>query len=727
MAKSLREGEIEELKTRADIQSIVSGYVNLKRAGKNYSGLCPFHKEKTPSFSVDSQKQRYHCFGCGEGGDVIAFIMKIENLDFVEAAEFLAKKVNYNLQYLFTETHEVVEKRSRLVELNELAKKYYNYVLLNSKIAEKALQYLIDRGFAKETLAKYEVGYSVEKWDYFSNFAKKRGFKSKELIDTGLSIQSTRGALDVYDRFRGRIMFPIKDLVGKTVGFGGRVLGANYTGGAAVSNARAAVRSEDGVNNPGSGASTPGGVAANIAAGVSNNAGDAAANDAGAAANYTSNKPAGSSYNTAPPAIYRRLQQPDRAVNSMPAAKYINTPETKIYSKSRIIYGLFDAKNNIVENDEVLIVEGYTDVIALYQEGIKNAVASCGTALTSEQIEIIVRFTKNIVLVFDSDAAGINASLKGIDRLKEYNDKLDLYNENNINMRVAVFEAGSDPADYVIKNGHEEFLARIKKAANIIDFTIGMILKKYDISNINGKLRATDELMGFISSLTSKIVQEECIKKISEKLNLRETLLIEQLIKKTKESMQKTHFADTGTNDRIAALPARNIEIEALKVLVNGVGETLKDLMYIGPQYFKYEDTRKIYELIRKEDENEAAAGTVLNFPLEISSNKLEGEQLKKLYNLIVFSPLSYTDYNLASREIYCNLKKIYIADRIEETRNLLKKLENYNREINKNLDQLPVSAELLLTKEKVDNKIKELNLKINELDAEKRTYALQT
>ena len=721
MAKSLREGEIEELKTRADIQSIISGYVNLRKAGKNYSGLCPFHKEKTPSFSVDSQKQRYHCFGCGEGGDVIAFIMKIENLDFVEAAEFLAKKINYNLQYLFTETHEVVEKRSRLVELNELAKKYYNYVLLNSKIAEKALQYLTGRGFTKETIKKYEVGYSVEKWDYFSNFAKKRGFKSKELIDTGLSIQSTRGALDVYDRFRGRIMFPIKDLVGKTVGFGGRILGANTAGSLAANNTVSAGNS--------AGLAGSAGAANNVISYAASAASGKTENNADIPPNNTENKPSGGSfYNTAPSALYRsRPQQPDRAVNSLPAAKYINTPETKIYSKSRIIYGLFDAKNNIVEKDEVLIVEGYTDVIALYQEGIKNAVASCGTALTSEQIEIIVRFTKNIVLVFDSDAAGLTASLKGIDRLKEYNDKLDLYNENNINMRVAVFEAGSDPADYVIKNGSEEFLARIKKAANIIDFTIGMILKKYDISSLNGKMRATDELMGFISSLTSKIIQEECIKKISEKLNLRESLLIEQLIKKTKESMQKTHLADAGANTRIAALPARNIEIEALKILVNGVGEALKDLMYIGPEYFKYEDTRKIYELIRKEDENEAAAGTVLNFPFEISSNKLEGEQLKKLYNLIVFSPLSYTDYNLASREIYCNLKKIYIADRIEETQNLLKKLESYNREINKNLDQQPVSAELLLTREKVDNKIKELNLKINELDAEKRAYSLQT
>ncbi len=717
MAKSLREGEIEELKTRADIQSIVSGYVNLHRAGKNYSGLCPFHKEKTPSFSVDSQKQRYHCFGCGEGGDVIAFIMKIENLDFIEAAELIAKKINYNLQYLFTENHEVVEKRSRLVELNELAKKYYNYVLLNSKIAEKALQYLTDRGFTKETLAKYEVGYSVEKWDYFSNFAKKRGFKSKELIDTGLSIQSTRGALDVYDRFRGRIMFPIKDLVGKTVGFGGRVLGAGTSGSAPANIASGAA------NNP-AGAPANRESSANYSNSAANNS-IHTVNSSGTFSN-AGYKPGGSTYNAQQPESYRRPQQQNRAVNSMPAAKYINTPETKIYSKSRIIYGLFDAKNNIVENDEVLIVEGYTDVIALYQEGIKNAVASCGTALTSEQIEIIVRFTKNIVLVFDSDAAGINASLKGIDRLREYNDKLDLYNENNINMKVAVFEAGYDPADFVIKNGHEAFLSRIKKAAGIIDFTITMILKKYDISSLNGKMRATDELIGFISSLTSKIVQEECIKKISDELNLRENLLIEQLIKKTKESMQKTHFADKTANTRIAALPARNIEIEALKILVNGVGEALKDLMYIGPEYFKYEDTRKIYELIRKEDENEAAAGAVLNFPLEISSNKLEGEQLKKLYNLIVFSPLSYTDYNFASREIYCNLKKIFIADRTEETRNLLKKLENYNKEINKNLDHLPVSAELLLTREKVDNKVKELNLKLSELEAEKRTFDLQ-
>ncbi|MBM3713862.1 MAG: DNA primase, partial [Actinobacteria bacterium] len=191
MAKTLKEGQIEELKTNADIQTVVSGYVNLKKSGKNYTGLCPFHKEKTPSFTVDSRKQLYHCFGCGEGGDVISFIMKVENLDFIEAAEFLAKKVNYNLQYIYTGTPEQPEKRSKLVEICELAKKYYNYILFNSKVASTAHNYLKDRGFKKETVEYFELGYSPESWSSFSKFAVKRGYSLKEITDSGLSIQST--------------------------------------------------------------------------------------------------------------------------------------------------------------------------------------------------------------------------------------------------------------------------------------------------------------------------------------------------------------------------------------------------------------------------------------------------------------------------------------------------------------------------------------------------------
>ncbi len=680
MAKSLREGEIEELKTRADIQSIISGYINLKRTGKNYTGLCPFHKEKTPSFSVDPGKQLYHCFGCGEGGDIISFIMKVENLDFIEAAEFLAKKVNYNLQYLRTETPEITEKRSRLVELNDLARKYYAYVLLNSKTADDAMKYLSERGFEKETLAKFEVGFSVDSWDNFSNFAKKRGFKPKEIVDCGLAIQSPRGASDVYDRFRGRIMFPIRDLVGKTVGFGGRILSQN---------------------------------------------------------GKTAKKTA----------------------NSSQSAKYINTPETRIYSKSRNIYGLCDAKNSIVESDQVLIVEGYTDVMALHQAGIKNAVASLGTALTSEQVEIIGRFTKNVVLVFDSDRAGVSASLKGIDRLKDYNEKLDLYIEGNIDMKVAVLEEGYDPADYVIKKGKEALLSAVKNSLSIIDFTIGIILKKYKIENLGDKLRATDELVGFIATLSSKIVQEECIKKISEKLNLREALLIEQLLKKIRTIPTDAYYnrdatgaagsnirnieglagktqgiipgraQKGGMQDREHELsPVRNLEIEALKILINGLGEKFYELLGIGPEYFRYEDTKRLYEIVREIFKEKDIQGSLINFPLEISSNKLEGEQLKKLYNLVLFSSLNYSDYNLACKEVLYNLKRIFLADRSEEIRQQLKKIENYNkkfRELGNNLSNPEGSKEYILKKEKIEKRIKELTLNLLELEAEKRKYLL--
>ncbi|MBM3708124.1 MAG: DNA primase, partial [Actinobacteria bacterium] len=282
MAKTLKEGQIEELKTNADIQTVVSGYVNLKKSGKNYTGLCPFHKEKTPSFTVDSRKQLYHCFGCGEGGDVISFIMKVENLDFIEAAEFLAKKVNYNLQYIYTGTPEQPEKRSKLVEICELAKKYYNYILFNSKVASTAHNYLKDRGFKKETVEYFELGYSPESWSSFSKFAVKRGYSLKEITDSGLSIQSTRGRDEIYDRFRGRIMFPIKDIVGKTIGFGGRIING-------------------------------------------------------------SQKPVKE--------VKMQLQQTQTQAQTQAKsqAKYINSPETKIYSKSKSIYGLFEAKNNIVE------------------------------------------------------------------------------------------------------------------------------------------------------------------------------------------------------------------------------------------------------------------------------------------------------------------------------------------------------------------------------------------
>ncbi len=225
MSRSLKEGEVEELKSHADIYSVVSGYVKLKKSGKSYSGLCPFHKEKTPSFSVDQTKQLYHCFGCGEGGDIISFVEKIENMDFIESVEFLANKVGYKLKYnLSGGSRESGKVRNRLYDINELAKKYYQFILFNSKVGRTPLDYLKKRGFTEKTIQEFEVGYSMDLWDNFTNFIMKRKFKPKEVIDSGLAIESTRKKGAVYDRFRGRIMFPIEDIIGKPIGFGGRII-----------------------------------------------------------------------------------------------------------------------------------------------------------------------------------------------------------------------------------------------------------------------------------------------------------------------------------------------------------------------------------------------------------------------------------------------------------------------------------------------------------------------
>lgn len=631
MSRSLKEGEVEELKSKADIYTVVSNYVKLKKTGRNYTGLCPFHKEKTPSFTVDTSKQLYHCFGCGEGGDLISFVEKIENMEFIEAIEFLAKKIGYNLKYNYRGFKESSKLKNRLVELNELAKKYFDFILFNSKKGLPSLNYLKNRGFTEETLKEFEVGFSLDSWNSFANFAKKRGYKPEEVIECGLAIKSNRGSGEIYDRFRGRIMFPIEDIVGKTIGFGGRVIS-------------------------------------------------------------TTSKTGGQE------------------------AKYINTPETRLYSKSKNVYRIFQAKNHIVKEDEVLIVEGYTDVMALYQSGIKNVVASLGTALTSDQVKLLGRFTKNIVLVFDSDTAGMNASLKGVERLREYNERLDLYYENNLNIRVAILEEGYDPADFIFKKGKEIFATKIKNAVSIIDFTIDAIIKKYNIGSLAGKLKASDHLIRFISTLSSSIIQGECIKNVAEKLNLKESLLLEEMLKKEHDHKKRAVRWDKdydiekkeSVNGNI--IPLKRIEVEALKLIINGMGDRIDELLSLGPDYFRFEDTRQLYLIIRDEILRAREDNKKVNFPLKITSRAIENEDVKKLYNYILFSESHFKNQNisLVSNEIINNLKGIRISEEIEKIR---KKMIEYEK--NKN-------AGSGIKNEEAASKYDELYRRLIELEKEK-------
>ena len=630
MSRSLKDGEVNELKLNADIYNLVSSYVNLKKSGKNFMGLCPFHKEKTPSFIVDTNTQLYHCFGCGEGGDVISFIMKAENLSFLEAVELLAKKVNYNLKYIETDNKEEPDSKNRLYEINELAKKYFNYILFKSKNGVKALNYLKDRKISLETIQAFEVGYSLDNWDNFTNFAILRKQSESELILSGLCIESQKENRKnkVYDRFRGRVMFPIKDLLGRTIGFGGRIL-PNIILKAASDN----LADINSLRKPGE----------NL----------------------------------------KRIKTTNIGDN---IAKYINTPETRIYSKSKNIYGIFEAKSHIVEKDFVLIVEGYMDMISLYDRGFKNAVASLGTALTSEQIKLISRFTKNIILVFDGDEAGINASIKGIDRLREYNDNLDLFNENNISMKVCILDAGYDPADFVIKKGSEAFLKKIEEAVDMIDFTLETIMSKYNINELTGKLRASDELLKFISSLSSGIIQEECIKKIASKLKLKESLLLEEMLKKeiskrnnpfSKEFTEDEANKNSYTNFLTKNLnPQKRLEIEALNLIINGHDLPIMELLNLPLEYFRFEDTRKLLDIIKGYFLLQNNLKKEINFPIVFSSDKFEDENIFRLYNFIYFSGRNYDDKNKSCIEVAMTLKKLYISDRIEKLRSSISEIE---------------------------------------------------
>jgi len=630
MSRSLKDGEVNELKLNADIYNLASSYVNLKKSGKNFMGLCPFHKEKTPSFTVDIKTQLYHCFGCGEGGDVISFIMKAENLSFLESVELIAKKVNYNLKYIETGHIEETDGKKKLFEISELAKKYFNYILFNSKNGLKALNYIKDRKISEQTIQLFEVGYSLDNWDNFTNFAKSRKHPEADLVLSGLCIESQKENKrnKVYDRFRGRVMFPIKDLLGRTIGFGGRILPGSNTNSAADNSAASSgsIRFSGNIN---------------------------------------------------------KIKTTNIGEN---IAKYINSPETKLYSKSKNIYGIFEAKSHIVEKDCALIVEGYMDAISLYDRGFKNVVASLGTALTSEQIKLISRFTKNIILVFDGDAAGISASIKGIDRLKEYNDNPDLFNENNISMKVCILDKGFDPADFVIKKGSEAFLEKIETAVEMIDFTMDTIMSKYNLNELTGKLRASDELLKFISSLSSGIMQEECIKKIAPRLKLRESLLLEEMLKKEinrknnpfpVDSLEDEENKNSYNNFLSKNLnPQKRLEIEALSLIINGHDFPKMELLNLPSNYFKFEDTKKLLEIVKKHAAEQNNLKKDINFPIIFSSDMLEDDNILRLYNFIYFSGRNYDDKNKSCIEVAMNLKKLDVSDKIEKLRNSVSEIE---------------------------------------------------
>jgi len=411
----------DQIKDRVDIVELVREYVpQLKKTGASWKSCCPFHQEKTASFLVSPEKQIWHCFGCSKGGDVFGFIREIEGLEFPDALRLLAKRAGVKLE---ARNPEIESKRARLLEILRLSTAWYHQALLSAKTADKVRKYVADRAISDETRDIWQIGFAPDAWEAVSAYLKSRGYQDAEIAQSGLSSRNDRGGY--YDRFRNRLMFPIKDVHGSVVGFTARKMNEEDVGG-----------------------------------------------------------------------------------------KYINTPESEVYHKSSVLYGLSSAKKSIRENDLAVIVEGNMDCVSSHQAGVENVVASSGTALTREQVCLLKRFTKNIALSFDPDAAGQDALSRG----------LEIAWQEEMLVKIIILPEKEDP-DNLIKRDVDEWKDRIKKAVPFMDWVIARAEKQHDLTTAQGKREAAKIVLSWISRVPDMIEQTHYLQMLSSKINVSEEVL----------------------------------------------------------------------------------------------------------------------------------------------------------------------------------------------------------
>lgn len=423
----------EEIKSRLDIVELISEFVPLKQSGTNFKGLCPFHNEKTPSFMVSRDKQFFKCFGCGEGGDIFTFLQKIENIEFPEALRILAEKAGVELK---TQNYnpEFNNLKTQLYDLHEAVIRFYSDQLWNYPSAKTARDYLIKfRGLSEQVIKEFQLGYAPDSWDVTSKYLRSHGFTDAEIRQSGLVVEKnnySQGS-NYYDRFRDRIMFPIIDHHGNTVGFTARTL---------------------------------------------------------------------------------KSDEP---------AKYINTPTTVIYNKSQVIFGLAKAKTSIKDKDFVVLVEGNMDVIASHAAGVTNVVAASGTALTTDQINILKRYTKNLVMCFDADAAGVVAAERGI----------ELAWQADLNIKVIILPTGIKDPDELIKKSAAAWVEAVNKKVNFMDYFFEINLARQNLNDIDVKRKVGTRLLSWIAKLTDPILRDHYLKLLAGHLNVSESSLRESLAK----------------------------------------------------------------------------------------------------------------------------------------------------------------------------------------------------
>lgn len=511
---------IDRIIDAADIVEVIQDFVLLKKRGANYLGLCPFHNEKTPSFTVSPSKGIFKCFGCGKAGNSVNFIMEHERLSYPEALRFLAAKYHIDVveREMTPEEGARQNERESMMVLSQFASKNFQENLFQTEEGVAiGLSYFKERGFRQDTLKKFEVGYCMDKWDAFTQTAINAGYDKMYLIKTGLSIENENNML--FDRFRGRVIFPIHSLSGQILGFGGRVLKKDAK-----------------------------------------------------------------------------------------TAKYLNSPESEIYHKSRILYGIYHARRAIGQFEKCYLVEGYTDVMSLHEAGVENVVASSGTSLTREQVRLIKRFTPNITILYDGDEAGIKASMRGI----------DIVLEEGLNVKIVPLPEGEDPDSYSKKISNEDFIAFLgNNEVDFIKFKTNLLLKDSGDDPLE-KANVIKEIVKSIAVIPDTIPRTIYIKECSLLLDIPEEILYNEVNRLRRQKI----FQDRGKYPDPKYLPVSPPEIKTRDVAQKGDLPSEKEIIRLLLKY----GTAEYQRILNKEEGSEEIISVADHIVSEIVSDELDFE-----------------------------------------------------------------------------------------------------
>ncbi|MDF2891273.1 MAG: primase [Clostridia bacterium] len=504
---------ISEIIEKNDIVDVISDYMSLKKSGSNYMCLCPFHSEKSPSFSVSSTKQIFNCFGCGVGGNVITFVQKMERLEFIEALKFLADRAGIEVND--TKNEQQLKKLDFYKALYRINQETARFFYSNLNKSKAPMEYLKGRGLNDNTLKSFGLGYSLNEWNSLMNYLRQKGYSQELMQKAGLIAKSEKSS-GYYDKFRNRVMFPIIDLKGNVIAFGGRVM--------------------------------------------------------------DDSKP-----------------------------KYLNSPETPVFNKGNNIYGLnFVKKQQNIEN--IIIVEGYMDVIALHQYGITNAVASLGTAFTENQAKLLKRFSNEIIIAYDADIAGQSATLKG----------LAILEKEGCDVKVLTIPSGKDPDEFVRKEGVEAFRERIRKSVSLIEYKIDNAKKDLNIDNIQDRIRFTKEFSSILKDLESNVEIDAYIKKYSNIMRVNEVAIYAEL-NRLKEKHKNGNNKHNIVNNKDAQEKPKNgeliAEIYLLNICMSDSNKAKNIFNMLNPESFTHSLNKEIaYIIVNKLNEGKSLnAGEIIS------------------------------------------------------------------------------------------------------------------